>query len=154
MSIQLNNVVVAGNLTRDPELRFLANERCVAHFGIAVNRRWKDRDTGEQRDEVTFIDCEAWGKTAELIGKYLGKGSGAYVEGRLKLESWQDKDGKNRTRMKVLVDNVQFTSAKRDGPTGDGKVVPPDGAPASPTGEVPAAKPTGHTAVGHDEPPF
>jgi single-strand DNA-binding protein len=145
MSLQLNEVRIAGNLTRDPELRFLANERCVANFGLAVNRRWKDPNTQETKEEVTFLDIEAWGRTAELIGKYLSKGSGCYVAGRLKQESWQDKDGKNRSRLKIVADDVKFTTERRDGPTGDGKTSSPE--------PKPAPRPAGTTAT-DDEPPF
>jgi len=85
MSLNLNKVILAGNLTRDPQVRFFANERAVADFGLAVNRKFKTND-GQQKEEVTFVDIECWGRTAELVGQYLTKGRPAYIEGRLKLD--------------------------------------------------------------------
>jgi single-strand DNA-binding protein len=146
MSLNVNTVILAGHLTRDPELRPLAGDKVVVQFSLAINRRYKGAD-GEVKEDSTFVDCEAWGRTAELIGQYLAKGSAAYVEGRLKLDSWQDKEGKNRQRLKVVVDNVQF-------------VGPPkakSGAPAEQGEPVAAGTPTripGRPAIGHDEPPF
>ena len=105
--------MVAGNLTRDPEVKFLANERAVCNFGLAVNKKWKDKE-GNAKEEVTFIDVEAWGRTAELIGQYLKKGSPAYIEGHLKLDTWE-KDGQKHSKLKVSADSVQFLGGKRDG---------------------------------------
>ena len=148
MSLNVNTVILAGHLTRDPELRPVANDKVVVHFSLAINRRYKSAE-GEIKEESTFVDCEAWGRTAELIGQYLAKGSAAYVEGRLKLDSWQDKEGKNRSRLKVVVDNVQFVGPPKP---------KSGGAPNGETGEalaagVPARIP-GRPAIGHDEPPF
>ncbi|MEK7414617.1 MAG: single-stranded DNA-binding protein, partial [Planctomycetota bacterium] len=80
----INRVLLAGNLTRDPQVRFLANEQAVVNFGIAVNRNFKGAD-GSKKEEVTFVDVEAWGRTAELVGQYLTKGRPCFIEGRLKL---------------------------------------------------------------------
>jgi len=114
MSLNINRVTVAGNLTRDPEVKFLANDKAVAAFGIACNRTWKNA-AGEKQEETTFVECEAWGRTAELVGQYLKKGDPAYVEGRLKQETWEDKkDGSKRSKTKVSVDNVQFLGSKKD----------------------------------------
>ena len=107
MSLTLNTVILAGRLTRDPEVKTLAGEKAVVSFSLAINRRFKGAD-GELKEEVTFVDCEAWNRLAELVGQYLVKGSGCYVEGRLKLDSWQDKDGKPRSRLKVVAETVQF----------------------------------------------
>lgn len=110
----LNKVFLIGNLTRDPELRVLPKGTAVCQFGLAVNREFKG-DDGAKKEEVTFIDCEAWGKTAELVAKYLGKGSQCMVEGRLKLDEWTDKtSGQKRSRLKVVLENVQFLGSKRD----------------------------------------
>jgi single-strand DNA-binding protein len=149
MSLNVNTVILAGHLTRDPELRPLGGDKVVVNFSLAINRRYKSAE-GEIKEESTFVDCEAWGRTAELIGQYLAKGSAAYVEGRLKLDAWQDKDGKNRSRLKVVVDNVQFVGppkAKSGTPTGvhEGGEPVAAGAPA----RIP-----GRPAIGHDEPPF
>ncbi len=119
MSFNLNQVNLAGHLTRDPEVKPLASQKTVAGFALAINRRWKSPD-GEQKEEVTFVECEAWGRTAELIGQYLTKGSPVYVSGRLRTDSWEDKDGKKQSRLKVVVDNIQFLpSANGKGRTGD-----------------------------------
>jgi len=116
MSVNYNKVIIAGNLTRDPELKFLANERAVANFSLAVNRYFmKD---GKREEETTFVDIEAWGKTAELVGQYLVKGRCALVEGRLKVDTWTDKTtDQKRNRMKVVADIVQFIGSN-DKPTG------------------------------------
>ena len=113
MSLNLNRVLLSGNLTRDPQVRFLANEKAVAEFGLAINRRFKDAN-GQQKDETTFVDVEAWGRTAELVGQYLTKGRGCFIEGRLKFDSWDDKEtGQKRSKLRVVADNVQFTDSNR-----------------------------------------
>ena len=116
MAFSLNKVLLGGNLTRDPETKFLANENCVANFGLATNRKYKK--DGETVEEVTFLDCEAWGRTAELIGQYLTKGSACFIEGRLKLDQWDDKTtGEKRSKIKIVVDSVQFIGGKPDSVT-------------------------------------
>lgn len=106
----LNKVFLIGNLTRDPELRVTPKGTAICSFGLAVNRQFKD-DSGALRDETTFVDIEAWGKQGELVSKYLTKGSPAMVEGRLKLDQWEDKNGGGkRSKLKVVLDNVQFLS--------------------------------------------
>jgi single-strand DNA-binding protein len=113
--MNLNRVMLAGNLTRDPQVRFFANGKAVAEFGLAINRRFKD-DNGQQKDETTFVDVETWGRTAELVGQYLTKGRGCFIEGRLKLDSWEDKEsGQKRSKLKVVADNVIFTDPKERG---------------------------------------
>jgi len=112
----INKVLLMGNLTRDPELRYTPGGAGVAAFGIAVNRKWRDSKTNEQREEVTFVDLEAWGKTAENINTYLRKGSPIFVEGRLKLDQWEDKQTKQkRSKLKVVVDCMQFIGGKQEG---------------------------------------
>lgn len=106
MSFNHNHVSLAGNLTRDPELREAGSSQ-VAKFAIAINRRWRDRE-GQQQEETTYVDCEAWGRTAEIVGQYLSKGRPVFVEGRLKLDIWDDQEGKRQSRMKVVATNVQF----------------------------------------------
>lgn len=114
-----NKVLLMGNLTRDIEVRHLPSGQAVANVGLAVNRRFKTNE-GEQREEVTYVDCEAWGKTAEIMAKFLSKGRPVFVEGRLKLDTWQDKtDGSNRSKMKVVVESFQFIDSK-GGPGGGG----------------------------------
>lgn len=107
MSLHLNHVIIAGHLTRDPLIRSLASNRCVASFSLAINRRYKTAE-GEAKEETTFVECEAWGRTAEIVGQYLVKGSACCVEGRLKMDAWDDKDGQKRTRIKVVADQVQL----------------------------------------------
>lgn len=127
MSFNLNNVTIAGNLTRDPEMRTAGNAD-VCEFGIAINRRWKDKASGETREDVTFVDCQAWGRQAELVAQYLKKGSPVYLEGRLKLDQWEDKEtGAKRSKLRVVADSVQFLpDGKRDtgGPEGDAEPRP------------------------------
>ena len=106
-----NKVLIMGNLTRDPELKQTPSNQSVAQIGIAVNRKYKGRE-GDLKEETTFVDCEAWGKTAETMAKYLSKGKPVFVEGRLKLDQWQDKDGNNRSKLKVDVENFQFIGSK------------------------------------------
>jgi single-strand DNA-binding protein len=148
MSLNLNTVMLAGHLTRDPQLRSLANDKTVAAFSLAINRRFKGAD-GEIKEESTFVDCEAWGRTAELIGQYLAKGSACYVEGRLKLDAWEDKDGGKRSRLKVVADSVQFMgkAKSKGGDAGEPAEVPVAAASAIRTARIQGA------ALG-DQPPF
>jgi len=165
MSLNLNQVIISGNLTRDPEIRSLAEGKMVTIFSIANNRKWKGND-GIQHEEVNFIDCEAWGRTAEMVGQYLTKGSGCVVLGRIKFESWTDKESVKRSKLKVVVETVQFVGHRPKGDDGQDEaneaapsLTPPDAKrtqPAStraPTSPLrPAAARTG--AVAMDEPPF
>lgn len=111
MAANINRVLIAGTLTRDPQTRALSGDKCVANFGIAINRRYKGKD-GELKEETTFVDVEAWGKTAELVGQYLTKGKQCFIEGALKLDNWEDKDGQKRSKLKVVAENVQFLSPR------------------------------------------
>jgi single-strand DNA-binding protein len=114
----LNKVMLMGNLTRDVELKTTPGNQTVGNLGLAINRKWKTPD-GEQREETTFVDCEAWGKTAEILAKYLSKGRPVYLEGRLKLDQWEDKDGQKRSKMRVVIEEFQFVDSKPGG-TGAG----------------------------------
>ena len=156
----INRVFLAGNLTRDPQVRFLANEKAVAEFGLAINRRFKAAD-GSLKEEVTFVDIEVWGRTAELCSQYLTKGRGCFVEGRLKLDTWEDKkDGSKRSKMRVVAENVQFL----DGGKGRGEGAPGSASASADGGEVegdaPAAapvrpsRPASPAPAADDEPPF
>ncbi len=115
-----NKVLLMGNLTRDIELKYTPSNQAVANIGLAVNRRFKSRD-GEAREETVFVDCEAWGRTAEVMNQYLNKGRPVFIEGRLKLDQWQDKDGSNRSKLRVVVENFQFIDS-RGGPGGQDPV--------------------------------
>ena len=138
----LNKVFLIGNLTRDPEMRVTPKGTAICQFGLAVNRQFKD-DSGATRDETTFVDIEAWGKQGELVSKYLGKGSQCMVEGRLKLDQWEDKaSGQKRSRLKVVLDNVQFLGAPRGaGGTGAGAGAASSG-PADEADQTPAYEKT------------
>ena len=130
MAGNFNRVLLMGNLTRDPELRQTPNGMAVANIGLAVNRRFRD-SAGNNQEETTFIDCEAWGRTAEVMCQYLGKGRPVFVEGRLKLDQWQDKEGGNRSKLKVVIENFQFVDSRAEGGGGGapGQGGPGQGAP-------------------------
>lgn len=117
MAGSYNKVLLMGNLTRDIELKHLSGDNAVANIGLAVNRRFKSRE-GEMREETTFVDCEAWGRTAETMSKYLTKGRPVFIEGRLRLDQWQDKDGSNRSKLKVVVETFQFVDSRAEGGEG------------------------------------
>jgi single-strand DNA-binding protein len=106
----LNKVLLMGNLTRDPELRYTPSGAAVCELGLAVNRRYRTAQ-GEDRDEVCFVDIQVWGKQAESCNTYLNKGSQAFVEGRLRFDQWDDREsGKKRSRLTVTAERVQFMS--------------------------------------------
>ena len=125
-----NKVILMGNLTRDPELRYTPSGMAIAAFGIATNRRWKDQD-GNQKDEVTYIDITAFGKQAEVIGQYFQKGKGIHIEGRLKFDQWDDKTtGQKRRKLGVVLDRFEFIG----GGQGDGgSPAPQQSAPPPPS---------------------
>jgi len=107
--------MLIGNLTRDPEIRYTPKGTAVAELGLAINRTWKG-DNGEKKEEVTFVDVTLWGKTAELAEQYLKKGRPVYIEGRLQLESWEDKKtGEKRSKLKVIGEEMQFLGSREDG---------------------------------------
>jgi single-strand DNA-binding protein len=115
-----NKVMLMGNLTRDIELKVLPQgNQTVGNFGIAMNRKFKST-SGEEREEVTFVDCEAWGRTAEIMKQYLSKGRPVFIEGRLKLDQWEDKEGKKQSRLRVVVENFQFIGAPAGAGGGNG----------------------------------
>jgi single-strand DNA-binding protein len=123
-----NKVILMGNLTRDPQLSYLPSQTAVVDFGIATNRKWTGQD-GQQREEVCFVDCRAFGKPAETINKYCKKGQPLMVEGRLTFDSWTGKDGTKRSKLRVTVENFQFLPAgarapEQSGVAGDVSQVP------------------------------
>ena len=124
-----NKVILAGNLTRDPELRYTPKGTAVARLGIACNRKWKS-ETGELKEEVTFVDVDAFGKQAETIGQYLKKGRPILIEGRLKLDQWEDKQsGQKKSKLGVVLENFQFLDS--GGGRGEGAPEAPRSRPAS-----------------------
>lgn len=116
MAANLNKVFLMGNLTRDPELRYVPSGTAVANFTIAVNRVYKDH-SGEKKEEASFIRVVVWGRMAEVCGEYLVKGKPVLVEGRLKSRTWDGQDGQKRSALDVIADRVQFmgTRDKKDG---------------------------------------
>ncbi|MBS0196752.1 MAG: single-stranded DNA-binding protein [Planctomycetes bacterium] len=113
-----NKVLLMGNLTRDVELRTIGSGNTVGRIGLAVNRHYTTQ-SGEKREETTFVDCEAWGRTAETMAKYLSKGRPVFIEGRLKLDQWEDKkDGTKKSKLSVVIDNFQFIDSRGGGQGG------------------------------------
>jgi single-strand DNA-binding protein len=123
-----NKVILMGNLTRDPQLSYLPSQTAVVDFGIAVNRRWTGQD-GQQREEVCFVDCRAFGKPAETINKYCKKGKPLMIEGRLTFDSWTGQDGVKKSKLRVTVENFQFlpaggrSSGEQSSPADDGSQI-------------------------------
>ncbi len=114
-----NKVLLMGNLTRDVQLKSTSGGQSVADIAIAVNRKFKTKD-GQDREEVTYVDCECWGPRAEVIAKYFSKGKPIFIEGRLKLDSWEDKDGQKRSKMRVMIEDFQFVEGRGGGGGGGG----------------------------------
>ncbi len=116
MAISVNKVLIAGNLTRKPETKNLGGDKSVTNFGIAINERYKGKD-GEMKESVVFLDVEAWNRTGQLVEQYLDKGSACFIEGKLKLDQWED-NGQKRSKVKIVADSVQFLGGKKDGADG------------------------------------
>jgi len=114
----LNKVFLMGNLTRDPELRYIPSGSAVASFTVAMNRIYK-LQTGEKKEEVSFVKVVVWGRMAEVVGEYLKKGSPVFVEGRLQSRSWDGPDGQKRSTLEVIALNVQFLRGNASGARGD-----------------------------------
>src|SRR5580765_2448832 len=115
-----NKVILVGNLTRDPQLKYLPSQMAVVEFGLAVNHKYRTKN-GEDREEVMFIDCSAFGRGAEVINQYCTKGRPLLVEGRLKLDSWEDKQGGGkRSKHTVFVENFQLLGGRQDSGGGGG----------------------------------
>ncbi|MAY74751.1 MAG: single-stranded DNA-binding protein [Phycisphaerae bacterium] len=119
MAGSYNKVLLMGNLTRDPELKHTSGNQAVANIGLAVNRRYRTQ-SGENREEVTFVDCEAWGRTAEVMSQYLAKGRPVFIEGRLKLDQWEGRDGSKQSKLRVVVESFQFVDSGGGGGGGSG----------------------------------
>ncbi len=148
MAGNVNKVFLMGNLTRDVEMRSLPSGMNVGNFGIAVNERFKSKD-GEWQERVNFIDCEVWGRTAEIMSQYLKKGRPAFIEGRLRLDQWEDKQGQKRSKLKVVVDNFQFVDSRTDGGGGGG-----GGSSGGGSGQSQVSVPDDSPAIDHDDIPF
>ena len=115
----LNKVFLIGNLTRDPELKYIANGTGVARFGLAVNRTYNTPD-GEKKQETCFVDITAWDKLAEVCNEHLSKGRLILVEGRLQYQSWESDDGTKRNKLEVVAQNIQFLGSKQNGEETEG----------------------------------
>ena len=155
-----NKVILAGNLTRDPELRYTPSGTAIAKFGLALNRKWKDSQSGEMREEVTFVDVDAFGKQAELIGQYVKKGNPLLVEGRLKMDTWEDKQTQQKkSRLGVVMEGMTFlgTGGSRDGGDfggGSGGGNPPSARPQQRSAPPPPQQSGGDMPPEEDDVPF
>lgn len=110
-----NKVILMGNLTRDPEVRYIPSGSAVTDIGLAVNRTWFDKTANQKREEVTFVDVTLWGRTAEIAGEYLSKGRPVLIEGRLHLDTWQDREsGQNRSKLKVIGESMTMLGSRGD----------------------------------------
>jgi single-strand DNA-binding protein len=126
----LNKVLLIGNLTRDPEVRYTPKGTAVADIGIAINRIWSN-DQGQRQEETTFVDVTLWGRQAELAQQYLTKGRGVFIEGRLQMDTWDDKQtGQKRSKLKVVAESLQFLPDGKGGGT-------PAGGSSRPAGSGP-----------------
>lgn len=139
----MNRVFLAGNLTRDPEVRYTASGRAVANLGLAVSESYRNK-AGEQVENTTFVDIEVWGRQAETSGEYLSKGSPVLIEGRLRLDRWETDSGEKRSRLRVRADRVQFLSSPRraeysGAPKGAGKAPADEPPPADDSFGPPAS---------------
>jgi single-strand DNA-binding protein len=115
-----NKVILMGNLTRDPELRSLPSGTTVVNFGLAVSERWKDKTTGEQREEVCFVDVDAFGRQGEVVNEYFSKGKPILVEGRLRFRQWETDSGEKRSKLSVTLDRFSFVGSRQDSEFQDG----------------------------------
>lgn len=148
-----NKVILAGNLTRDPELRYTPKGTAVAKLGMAINRSWTT-ETGEKREEATFVDVDAFGKQAEVISQYLRKGRSLLIEGRLRLESWDDKaTGAKRSKLGVVLESFSFLDSgnREGGGSSGGGSAPQAGAAPAPRPQRPA--PSAPAPASQDGPP-
>lgn len=115
----MNKVILAGNLTRDPQLSTLPSNTSVCEFGMAINRKWRS-PSGEMKEDTCFVEMKAFGKPAETLNQYMSKGKPLLVEGRLKYEQWEGKDGGKRSKLYVVVENFQFLGASSGAGGGGG----------------------------------
>lgn len=111
-----NKVILVGNLTRDPQVRYTTGGTAVAEIGMAVSRQWFDKQSNQKREETTFVDVTLWGRQAEVAGEYLGKGRPVLIEGRLQLDTWDDKEsGQKRSKLRVVAENMTMLGSRSDG---------------------------------------
>jgi single-strand DNA-binding protein len=149
-----NKVILAGNLTRDPELRYTPKGTAVARITLAVNRTYSSSEGGEKKEEVSFVDVDVWGRQAEVISQYMKKGRPLLVEGRLKQDTWEDKNTKQKqSKLKVVLESFSFIDSGNRG--GDGGPAParPSG-PSSASSTAPAPEPSDAEPPQDDDVPF
>ncbi len=116
-----NKVILLGNLTRDPQVKYTPSGTAVAEIGLAVNRYWFDKQTNSRREETTFVDITLWGREAEVAGEYLAKGRPVLIEGRLQLDTWDDKTtGQKRSKLRVVGERMQMLGSRGEGGGGGG----------------------------------
>jgi single-strand DNA-binding protein len=149
-----NKVILVGNLTRDPELRYTPKGTAIAKIGLAVNRVWTN-EAGEKKEEVTFVDVDVFGRTAENVGQYMRKGRPILIEGRLRLDQWDDKQtGQKKSKLGVVAETVQFLGSAQGGEGGGGSSAPAPRA-TRPAANTPAAEPVeGDGPPESDDVPF
>jgi single-strand DNA-binding protein len=136
-----NKVILVGNLTRDPELRYTPKGTAIAKIGLAVNRVWTN-EAGEKKEEVTFVDVDVFGRTAENVGQYMRKGRPILIEGRLRLDQWDDKQtGQKKSKLGVVAETVQFLGSANSGAGAGGEGGAPASRPARPA-PAPSAPPS------------
>jgi single-strand DNA-binding protein len=127
-----NKVILIGNLTRDPQIKHTTGGTAVAELGMAVSRRWFDKTANQMKEETTFVDVTLFGKTAEVAGEYLAKGRPVMIEGRLQLDSWEDREtGHKRSKLRVVGENLVLMGGKRDEGPGEERQVAQPPAPSS-----------------------
>ena len=147
-----NKVILAGNLTRDPELRYTPKGTAIARIGMALNRTWKT-ETGETKEEVTFVDVDAFGRQAEVIAQYMRKGRPLLVEGRLKLDQWEDKNThQKQSKLHVVLEGFSFLDSRGGGDGGGGGAEPPRARPPQPSAPAAAAPASAPEASEPDAP--
>ena len=153
-----NRVILLGNLTRDPEMRYIPSGTAVTNFGLAMNERYTDRQTGEQKENTCFVDVEAWGRQAEVANEYLSKGRPVFIEGSLKFDSWEADDGSKRSKLSVRAFRIQLIGGRRDGDEAGGGYADaePAAAPAqsAPYQEAPAPQASSTPSSTEDDIPF
>ncbi len=151
-----NRVILMGNLTRDPELKFLPSGNSVANFGMAISERYTDRQSGEQKENVCFVDVAAWGRQAEIVNEYLTKGSPIFIEGALKFDSWETEDGSRRSKLSVTALRIQLIGGRRDSDeTGGGYAnAQPAAAPTNPDSYQDAPEAPSTSSGTDDDIPF
>ena len=116
-----NKVILMGNLTRDPQVRYIPSGSAVTEIGLAVNRSWFDKQSNQRKEETTFVDVTLWGRTAEVAGEYLSKGRPVLIEGRLQLDQWEDKDsGQKRSKLRVVGESMTMLGGRGDGGSNQG----------------------------------